>query len=111
MIEGNELSDLHLAIEWNFDRLLAHMTDIKVHFRASEVSLTLLDEGIINPELIDINSFKKIILEGQGAFPTLDFPIEINLINLPRIVKTLKVQKIGHMNYIMVIPPYEPSRL
>ena len=66
--------------------------------------VTLLKKGIINAELIDLKSFKKIITKGRKSFPKLEFPLDITRYQLKHIIKILKIQKIGHLKFMMIIP-------
>ena len=59
---------------------------------------------MINAELIDLKSFKKIITEGRKSFPKLEFPLDITRYQLKHIIKILKVQRIGHLKFMMIIP-------
>lgn len=104
LVEQNELADIHSAIQWNLDQLLASITDNRNAFTSSEVTITLLEKGILNPDLIDLASLENIVSEGRKSFPTLDFPIEISRFQLESIVQILKVQKISLHKFLMVIP-------
>ena len=64
----------------------------------------MLKKGIINAELIDLKSFQKIITEGRKSFPKLDFPLDITRYQLKHIIKILKIQNIGHLKFMMIIP-------
>ena len=51
-----------------------------------------------------MNSLKKIVAEGLEAFPKLQFPLEISRFQLTHIVKILKISRVGHLKFFMVIP-------
>ena len=104
LVEQNELADIHSAIQWNLDQLLASITNNRNTFTASEVTITLLEKGILNPDLIDLESLKNIVSEGRKSFPTLDFPLEISRFQLEHIVQILRTQKIARHRFLMVIP-------
>lgn len=101
---NQELADIHQTIIWNFDQLLASITDIRNTFKASEVTITMLEQGVLNPDLIDLDSFKATIEEGRKSFPTLDFPIEVSRYTLAHIVKILKLHRVSLHKFLMVIP-------
>ena len=104
MIETREKSNIHYALLWNFDQLITNAINAKTTFQLGELSLTLLNHGVINADLLDLNSFKKIIAEGLKLFPHSEFPVEINRYNLNAIVSLLNVQKVSRLQYLMVIP-------
>ena len=102
MIEQNKKTDLHYAIQWNLDQLLSLNAEILNSFKLAELTLTLLDKGILNADLIELDSFKLIVEEGLKLFPELRFPLEINRTNLRHIVRILKVQRVGKKKFVMV---------
>ena len=104
MAENSKNSDIHYAIQWNLDQLVAVNLEIQNTFRLGELTLTLLDSGILNPDLINLNSLKAIIREGLELFPHLSFPVDISRFHLHYIVKILKVQRVGRMQFVMIIP-------
>ena len=104
LIEAREKADIHYAIQWNLDQLVASITNVRNTFKFGELTVTLLKKGIINAELIDLNSFQKIITEGRKSFPELDFPLDITRYQLKHIIKILKIQNIGHLKFMMIIP-------
>ena len=104
LLEAQETADLHYAILWNLDQLVSSITNIMNSFKFGELAITLLNKGILNAELIELQSFERIIVEGRKSFPQLDFPLSIGRYELPHIVKILKVQRIAHLKFLMVIP-------
>ena len=110
LVTNEEKQDVHLAILWNLDQIISLNNEIRNTFRLSELILTLLNQGILNPELIQLKSLKAIINEGLKLFPTLRFPLEVNRYQLEHIVKVLKVQRIGRLKYVMSIPLMEVQK-
>ena len=104
LIEAREKADIHYAIQWNLDQLVASITNVRNTFKFGELTVTLLKKGIINAELIDLKSFQKIITEGRKSFPKLYFPLDITRFQLKHIIKILKIQNIGHLKFMMIIP-------
>ena len=110
LVENDENRDIHHAILWNLDQLVVLNAEIKNTFRLGELTLTLLDQGILNPELIQLNSLKTIVSEGLQLFPAFTFPVKITRYQLDHVVKLLKVQRLGKMKFIMIVPLTDVSR-
>ena len=104
LVEAKEMADIHYAILWNLDQLVASITNVRNAFKFGELTVTLLKKGIINAELIDLKSFKKIITEGRKSLPKLEFPLDITRYQLKHIIKIHKIQRIGHLKFVMIIP-------
>ena len=104
LVEAQLTSDIHQAILWNLDQLAAGVKDIKLTFKLGELMVTLLEKGIMNLDLLDLQSFEKIIAEGLKSFPNLEFPIKIDRFKLPHLVKMIKIEKVGRLKFLMVIP-------
>lgn len=104
MIAAQEKDDLMRLITWNLEQVLDSVHEIKILFRFAELTVMLLDEGILNPELIDLHSLQRIVTEGQATFPNLKFPLQVDRHNLAHIVKITKVHKVGHLQYLMILP-------
>ena len=109
LVETQRVSDIHNAINWNLDQLLTELTNIQNTFKVGELTVTLLEKGILNAELIDLQSLEKIIAEGRTYFPKLEFPLKVSRYSLHHIVKVLTIQRLGHLKYIMVIPMTYPE--
>ena len=80
------------------------MTHIQNSFRSAELSITLLDKQVLNPELLHLDSLNRTISEGIKSFSNLEFSVKINKYNIPHIVELLKIQRISHLKFIVVIP-------
>ena len=104
LAEAQAYQDMHYAILWNLDTLSTSLQDIKYSLRLGEIAITMLNEEIIKPDLIDLNTFKKTIEEGIQHFPNLKFPFPVTRINLSHITKVVTVQRVGHLKYLMLIP-------
>ena len=109
MVENNKNNDLHYAIQWNLDQLVALNTEIQNTFRLGELTLTLLDHGILNPALVELDSLDAIVKEGLKLFPSLSFPLPISRFQLHHIVKLLKVQRVGRVQFLLIIPLTQPQ--
>ena len=46
LIANQENSDIHRAIQWNLEKIIGTLKDIKTTFKLSELTLTLLEKGI-----------------------------------------------------------------
>ena len=110
LVENNINAHVHYAILWNLDQLVLLNKEIKMKFRLGELTLTLLEEGILNPELLELNSLQAIVSEGLKLFPELTFPLEITRYQLEHIVKLIRIEKIGRMKYVMMIPLTKTQR-
>lgn len=104
LVEAQVMRDIHYAILWNLDQLAASIADIKTTFRASEITVTLLEKGILSHDLVDIASLTRIVAEGRKFFPELEFPLEISRYHIDQIVHILEIQRIAHLKFLMVIP-------
>ena len=109
MVETNQKKDLHFAVQWNLDQIISINTEIINVFKLAELTLTLLDNGILNPDLLKIDSLKKIINEGLTLFPSLSFPLDVTRFNIHNIVKLLRVHRVGRMQFLIVIPLTEQT--
>ena len=104
MVRVQETGDLYSLMLWNLDQLIQVSTQTYQSFKLGKVIVTMLEAGIINSDLIEISSFKRIIQEGLMTFKELEFPLNINRLTLPQITKIIKVQKIGINQFIINIP-------
>ena len=104
IVESQEMQDIHYAILWNFEQIVQSSNIVKNEFRSGEVTVTLLEENILNPELINLHSLNKTVTEGLQSFPDLEFPVEINRYNMPQIIKLLKIQRVSHLKFLIIIP-------
>ena len=104
LVQHDSNQDIHYALLWNLDQLVSLNIEIANTFRLGELTITLLDRGILNPELIQLSSLKAIIDEGLKLFPTLTFPLEVSRYQLDHVTKLLKVQRLGRHQYIIIIP-------
>jgi len=104
LVEAHQTSDIYAAIQWNMDQLASSIQNVRETFKYGELTVTMLNEGILNAELIDLKSFQSIIIEGLKAFPDMNFPLKVTRYQLKTIVKIIKIQTIGHLKYLMIIP-------
>ena len=101
----DEEAEARRMVLWNLEHISRSATNSLILFQMCEQSIVLLREGIINPDLIEIETFRKIIIEGEEQFPTLEFPIQsISNYNLPSIVKLLEVQDLGRNKFVVIVP-------
>ena len=91
IVESQEMQDIHYAILWNLEQIVQSSNIVKNEFRSGEVTVTLLEKDILNPELINLDSLNKTVTEGLQSFPDLEFPVEINRYNMSQIIKLLKI--------------------
>jgi len=104
MLEAQQTADIHYAIQWNLDQLASSIKEVNQIFKFGELSVTLLQKGILNAELINIKSLETTIAEGLQSFPNMIFPLKISRYQLKHIVSILKIQHVGHLKYLMIIP-------
>ena len=104
LIAARKNTDIQLAILWNLDQLVANLIYVKNTFKFAELTTSLLEEKILNAELIDLKSFSRTVEEGKKIFPKLKFPVKIDRYHLQDITKLVKVQRMGHLQFLMIIP-------
>ena len=104
LVDAQANMDLHSAILWNLDQLNDNTAERLTTFKFSELTITLLESGTLNAELINIQSIDKIVSEGLKSFPQLEFPLNIHRYQLSHIVKILKIQRIARHKFLMIIP-------
>ena len=104
LIKTQAWANVHSGIQWNLDQLISTNTEILNDFRLAELTLTLLDNGILNPDLIKIDSLKATVEEGKKLFPDLTFPLDVSRFHLHNIVKFLQIQRVGRMHFLIIIP-------
>ena len=110
LVEANDRRDIYDTISWNLEQLIDSVINIKTTFRLSEVINTLLENGLLNPELIDLRSLEKIVSEGLKFFPHLQFPLEVHRYKLSHIVKIIKIHRVAHLKFLMLIPLANKAR-
>lgn len=104
IVKLHKKTHIYEVMIWNIEQLIETSIDTYHSFRLGEIIITMLESGILNADLIEITTFKNIITEGLTFFTNLKFPVEISKHTLPDIIKILEIRKIGHNNFIMVIP-------
>ena len=69
------------------------------------MSITLLRAGILNMELVKIETIQRVVKEGLESFPDLEFPIsEITKKTLPDILKLMEIQDLGGGIFVAILP-------
>jgi hypothetical protein len=109
LVHNNIRTDLFLAIRWNLEQLLESFRTVQYSFKDAETQLTLLNQNILNPELLDVLSLNNTITEGLQAFPGLKFPVQLTRYQLRNIAKMTKVQFVGHLQFVLIIPLMRPD--
>lgn len=104
IVETQILKDIHYALLWNLDQLALGITDTRNTFRSSELTTTLLEQGILSHDLVDGTSLNRIVSEGLKSFPQLEFPIKITRYTIDQIIPILNIERVGHLKFVMVIP-------
>lgn len=102
--------NVYAGILWNLDQISETLINIRLSFRISEMVITMLESGIINPDLIKVETFQKIIEEGLKTFPQLEFPIDINRHYMQDILKLVEVKKAGHNKFLMITPLFSKTK-
>ena len=114
---GNDLTNKLNAFQWNLDQIVYTAENTNILFRLASHSITMLRHKIINPELVDIDTFKTILKEGLKTFPNLEFPIRnITRYNFNKVLKLIDIQDLGESNFVALIPlvnktPYKAFNL
>ena len=104
IVDSHAKRDIHYAINWNLEQLISSTHNIRSTFKWGDLTATLLNRGILNAELINLNSLRKIIDEGRKSFPDLDFPLAVERYQLIHIINIIKIQRIAHHKYVMILP-------
>ena len=102
--ELSSTRDVHQGILWNFEQLTQDALTTKLSFKLAEHKITLLDAGIINPDLIRLSNIKQILTEGLTVFPNLEAPLMITRLSLSNFIQLVEIEKVGHHQYLMIIP-------
>ena len=98
-------AEIRKIVEWQLNQVIDAAITAQNIFRLGETSITMLRAGILNLDLIELETFKKVIQEGTKVFPDLEFPIgKISKENLPDIVKIIRIENIGGNKFVAVIP-------
>ena len=79
-----ETGDLYSLMLWNLDQLIQVSSQTYQSFKLGKVIVTMLEAGIINPDLIDITSLKRIIQDARGSddFQRIRVPFKYQQINI-----------------------------
>ena len=104
MVESNQKQDLYFAIQWNLDQISSVNAEIINRFRLAELTMTMLENDIINADLIQISSLKAVVSEGLKLFSSLSFPVDVSRFHLHNLVKLITVKRVGRMNFMLIIP-------
>ena len=110
LVESNERDDITQTILWNLDNLVTNAANIRNEFKFSQTTITLLDQGILNKELLDVRNIQSIITEGLKSFPELEFPIPVKRHTLTQLVELMSVQRVGHLMYMTTILLTRPEK-
>lgn len=105
-----EISHKLNALLWNLDKLAENAMHLLILFKLQKSTITLLEAGIINPDLLDISAVKNIISEGITKFNNLEFPVPVNRDNMKDIFKLATVEKISQNNFVMLIPLFRKEK-
>ena len=97
------------AYLWNLDQLAENAMNLLILFKLEKQSITLLEAGIINPELVDTTTVQNIIAEGITKFDDVEFPFPINTNSMKDILKLIVVEKISVNNFIILIPLFKKT--
>ena len=100
-----ETAESRFSVTWNAEQLKDAATNMLILFKICDNSLTLLRNGDISSDLLDLETFIKVVKEGEKFYTDMKFPIS-NLTKevIPDIIKLLKVKHVGHNKYMLVIP-------
>ena len=80
-------------------------------FKIRQNRLTMMKNGIINSEIINIDQFKKVIYEGENSLKNLIFPIrEISRKTIPNIAKIIEIKEVLTNKFIAIIPLVRKQR-
>ena len=105
MTELNERTQSTFTIQWNLEQLKQAAINLLILFRISDNSITLLRSGYINADLLNLETFRRVIVEGTSHYKTMKFPIsEITREHIPEIISLIKIQHIEQNKFIMLIP-------
>ena len=99
-----EKAESRYSVTWNTEQLKSG-TNMLILFRVCEHSLTLLSTGRISLDVLDLETFIKVIEEGKKCYKNMIFFIT-NLTKemIQEITKLLEVKHLGQNKYMFIIP-------
>jgi len=108
MANLNKANEQRQTIMFNLSQLKIAGENTMLLLKITDNTLTLLKASLINSELFDLESFKKVIFEGERHFPQLQFPIRnITRQVLQDIQSLIEIKSVGLNNFLMIIPLVE----
>ena len=93
------------SVTWNVEQIKIASSNILILLKVADNTLTLLRSGYLNSDLLDLETFSRVIEEGKNVFSEMVFPIKhLSRENIPDIVKLLEIKHIGANKFVMIIP-------
>ena len=109
IIDVGYKKEVYDGIMFNLDQISEEVSNMEFTFQFSELVITMLESGIINPDLIEVRTFQQIISEGIATFTNLEFPMVINQYTMNDALKLIEVKKVGHNQFVMVTPLFHAT--
>ena len=92
-------------INFNLNYLETTTNDYLKLLKIKENKLTLLRNGYLNPEMLDIKQLESAIKQGETALKNLKFPIEeISKRTIHNIIKIIEIKEIKTNRFVAIIP-------
>ena len=101
--------EVYEGVLWNLQQITENIIEIKASFKLMEIIVTMLESSIINSELIQLTTLQEIIKEGLRAFPELEFPLELNRLNMNEALKLVEIKRAGHNKFLMMTPLFRKT--
>lgn len=109
MTELNKRTQSTYTVQWNLDQLKQAATNLLILFRIADNSVTLLRSGYLNADLLNLETFAKVIQEGKKFYSGMEFPVKVTRENIPEILSLLKIEHLTQNRFIIIIPLVEMS--
>ena len=105
MTELNQRTQSTFTIQWNLEQLKQAANNLLILFRVCDNTVTLLRSGHLNADLLNLETFKRVIAEGTNYYNNMEFPVkELTRENIPEIISLIQIQHVEQNKFIMIIP-------
>ena len=93
------------TILWNVEQLTQAATNLLILFKVADNSISLLRSGMINADLLNLETIKHVIAEGTKFYENLEFPIrEVTSEHITEITSLVEIKHLGGNEFVFTIP-------
>ena len=110
MDEYRSTADKKDNLSWNIEMVIETIENTHTLLRLNEISINLLRNGIINMDLIDTLTLRKVIEEGEETFPDLEFPIDVTGRDMKNLGRIMKIKEIQNGKFVAILPMIEKTK-